>query len=183
MRKIARRAALIGTLAVGLLSRKPLAEEAETPGKLKLIDPPVPAPAISFLDADGASHSLKDYRGSGVVLNLWATWCAPCVAELPSLDALAGKLAGQGVVVLALSSDHGGAAAVRRFYQEHGIKTLPILLDPQGTAMRAFGLNGIPATFLLDAEGQERAREEGGEDWAKSGMVERITTLLKPGLR
>ena len=180
MRKIARRAALIGTLAVGLTSRKSSADEADSQAKLKLIEPPVAAPAISFLDADGASHTLNEYRGSGVVLNLWATWCAPCVAELPSLDALAGKLAGQGVVVLALSSDHGGAAAVRRFYQEHGIKTLAILLDPQGAAMRALGVNGIPATFLLDEKGLERARQEGGENWVSPAIVARVTTLLKP---
>ena len=113
------------------------------------------------------------------MLNLWATWCAPCIAELPSLDALAGKLAGQGVKVLALSSDHGGAAAVRRFYQQHEIKTLAILLDPQGAAMRAFGVNGIPVTFLLDQAGLERGRVDGSEDWGTTAMVDRVTKLLK----
>lgn len=175
---VTRRAALAGTLAAGIVSRKPRAAEPDALPRLKLLEPPVVPPTITFLDADGAHHSLKDYAGKGIVVNLWATWCAPCIAELPSLDTLAGKLAGQGVVVLPLSSDRGGAAAVQHFYQQHGITKLPILLDPQGAAMRAFGVTGIPATFLVDRKGLECAYVEGDEDWGAPAAIDRVFHLV-----
>ena len=128
---VTRRVALAGgTLAAVLAPRKPRATAADALPDLKLTEPPVGPPPISFVDAEGDSHTLKEYLGYGVVLNLWATWCAPCVAELPSLAVLAGKLGSERVVVLPLSSDRGGATAVRQFYQAHGIRNLPILLDP-----------------------------------------------------
>lgn len=178
MRIVSRRVALAGTLAAGIGSRKLRAAEPDALPRLKLRDPAVVPPPVNFRDADGAQHSLKDYAGKGIVLNLWATWCAPCIAELPSLDTLAGKLAGQGVVVLPLSSDHGGVAAVRQFYQQHGITKLPILLDPQGAAMRAFGVTGIPATFLLNRRGLECAFVAGDEDWGSPAAVAQVAHLV-----
>ena len=178
MRMMTRRAALAGTLAAGLTPRKPRADEPQGLPGLKLVQPPVAAPAISFIDADGKTHTLKEYAGSAVVLNLWATWCAPCVAELPSLDMLAAKLVGQGMAVLALSSDHGGAAAVRQFYRAHAIRTLPILLDPEGAAMHAFGASGIPVTYVLDRNGLERGYVEGGENWGTDAAIARLRRLL-----
>lgn len=174
---IARRAALLATVAAVLPARKPHADEAGGLTKLHVIQPPVAPPAISFVDADGQQRTLKQYLGSVVVLNLWASWCAPCTAELPSLDALAAKVAGQGIVVLALSSDHGGAMAVRKFYQDHGIKTLPILLDPEGAALHALGVQGIPATFLIGRDGLERASIEGAADWATAAAISRIKAV------
>ncbi len=178
MRIVTRRAALAGSLAAGIVPRKPRAAEPPALPRLKVLDPSVVPPTVSFLDADGAHHSLKDYAGKGIVLNLWATWCSPCIAELPSLDTLAGKLAGQGVAVLPLSSDRGGASAVQRFYEQHGITNLPVLLDPQGAAMRAFGVTGIPATFLLDRNGLECAYVEGDEDWGAQATVARVFHLI-----
>lgn len=178
MLMVTRRAALTGaTVTAGLALRKPHAEAAAALPKLRLTDPPVTPPPISFLDAKGNKHKLNEYLGSGVVLNFWATWCAPCVAELPSLGALAGKLAAQRVVVLPLSSDHGGAAAVRRFYQAHNIKDLPILLDPQGDAMRAMGISGIPVTFIIDRKGLERASTAGSEDWGTDAAAARVREI------
>jgi peroxiredoxin len=178
MTAIGRRAALLATLAAGLAPRKPHAAEATALPGLKLIEPPVTAPEISFMDADGKQHGLKEYHGSGVVLNLWATWCAPCVAELPSLDALARALAAHGAVVLALSSDRGGAAVMRTFYDEHGIRSLPVLLDPHGTAMHTLGVRGIPVTYLIDPEGMERAYLQGGGDWGTDAAAIRVRGLM-----
>ncbi len=176
---VTRRAALrVGTLTAALMPRKPRANAAGALPNLKLIDPPVAPPPISFVDAEGDSHTLKEYLGSGVVLNLWATWCPPCVAELPSLGVLAGKLAAQRIVVLPLSSDHGGATSVRQFYQTHNIKDLPILLDPQGNAMRALGVSGIPMTFIIDRKGLQRASIAGGEDWGTDGAIARVRALV-----
>jgi thiol-disulfide isomerase/thioredoxin len=177
---VTRRAALtVGTLTAALMLRKPGAQGADALPRLKRTDPPVAPPPLSFLDAEGNRHALKEYLGSGVVLNFWATWCAPCAAELPSLSVLAGKLAGQRIVVLPLSSDHGGAAAVRQFYQAHNIKGLPILLDPQGDAMRAMGISGIPVTFIIDRKGLERASAAGGEDWGSDAAIARIRQLVE----
>ena len=147
-----RRAALAGaavlaaaTVAVTTLWRKPEvftpvtgpdADHVDLQGMsaLKLSDPPLPVPPIAFTDGDGATYGLEKFAGRGVVLNLWATWCAPCVAELPSLAALARALGPAHVVVLPLSSDRGGAPVVRRFYQERGIVGLGVWQGGVGAA-------------------------------------------------
>lgn len=174
---LSRRAALAGgTLAAVLRGRK---SAAETDGltNLKLQQPPVPAPEFSFVDEKGDVRHLKDYPGDAFVVNLWATWCAPCTAELPSLDALAGKLAKHPIKVLALSSDHGGAPVVRKFYEQHGIKNLAVLLDPQGRALEAFKARGVPTTFIIDAHGIEQAYAEGNQNWDTDAAVMRVKKL------
>jgi len=142
---------------------------------LQPLDPPKPLP---FIAADGRSTTLADFVGKGVLLNLWATWCVPCDAELPSLDVLAGSLAAEGIVVLPLSSDRGGAPVVERYYKAHGITHLGIWTDPEGAALHALGARGIPTTLILDRQGRERARLEGGIDWAgddAAGAVRKLT--------
>ena len=89
-----------------------------------------------FLDANGAEHHLSEFRGRGMVVNLWATWCAPCVAEMPSLAALSKALAPADIAVLPLSSDRGGAPAVKAWFEAHGIAALPVLIDPKGALAR-----------------------------------------------
>lgn len=176
---ISRRVVLAGgTLAAALGGRKSRADELGDLSDLKLVEPPVPAPAVTFMDANGDPHQLKEYLGDGIVLNLWATWCAPCTAELPSLDALAGKLNDKKMKVLAVSSDRGGATTVQAFYKQHGIKNLQVLLDPQGELMHAFKARGIPTTFIIDERGIERAYAEGSENWDTKAAIERIEALI-----
>lgn len=141
-------------------------------------DPPTALPPIRFTAADGSPRDLADFRGKALVLNLWATWCAPCDAELPSLDALAARMAPDGVLVLPLASDQGGAAAVERYYKAHGIAHLGIWLDPDGAAQQALGARGIPTTLLVDRQGRERARLEGGIDWADPPAPDLIRKLV-----
>ena len=134
---ITRRRMLVagGTLAVGLDARKPGAVELHDLARdLVPTDPPVPATEITFVAPDGSEHHLTDFAGHGMVINLWATWCVPCVEEMPSLAALSKTLAPDDIAVLPLSSDRGGARVVEAFYQEHGITGLPVLLDPKGAA-------------------------------------------------
>ena len=140
-------------------------------------DPPAPPAPQSFTDAEGAAVSLADFKGKGVVLNLWATWCVPCVAEMPALDAMAAKLAGEGIVVVPLSSDRGGAAAVRKFYAAHQIAHLGIWLDHLGLAARGLGARGLPTTLIIDREGRERGRLEGGIAWATEEALAKIRAL------
>lgn len=176
-----RRALLAAALTLPVVAspRKPWAAGAALPD-LSRLQPKsgVAVPEFEFNTADGTVRTLADYAGQGVVVNFWATWCVPCVAEMPALDALARLMAPDRVAVLALSSDRGGAAPVERFYREKKIQTLAVLLDPRGTAARALGARGIPTTVLIDRTGKERGRVEGAADWASDGAVNVIRRIV-----
>lgn len=167
--------------APGTLELRPATDHAESlrgiGDAMRVVDPPKQPPDIRFTASDGASKTLADFAGKGVVLNLWATWCGPCVAELPSLDALVETLAADNIAVVPLSSDRGGAAEVASYYKSHGIAHLGIWIDPDGAAMHALGARGIPTTLILDRQGRERARFEGGIDWADTTAVATIRKL------
>jgi thiol-disulfide isomerase/thioredoxin len=160
-------AAAGGTLAATVLPRKPLADTlAPLSEGLNPVSPPQDPPSAVFVAPDGSTHRLEEFKGRGMVVNMWATWCAPCVAEMPSLQALSKALGPADIAVLPLSSDRGGADAVRSWYQEHGITALPVLLDPKGALARAFNARGIPTTVIINTAGQVVARLEGAADWA-----------------
>jgi thiol-disulfide isomerase/thioredoxin len=171
--------AAAGTLAAGLIARKPRAEALQDlAAALAPTDPPVAAPDIVFISADGREHHLTEFIGHGMVINLWATWCVPCVAEMPALAALSKTLAPDDIAVLPLSSDRGGASAVQAFYQEHAIAGLPVLLDPKGAAARAWHARGIPTSLIIDKKGQERARLEGSADWSTPTAAATVRRLV-----
>ena len=173
-------AAAAGTLALGAQPRKPHAERlAPLTEGLSLVTPPQDPPDAVFVGGDGSTHSLAEFKGRGMVVNMWATWCAPCVAEMPSLEVLAKALAPQDIAVLPLSSDRGGAEVVLAWYQAHGIAGLPVLLDPKGALARAFKANGIPTTVIIDTAGQVVARLEGAADWASPEAQTLIRKLTK----
>jgi thiol-disulfide isomerase/thioredoxin len=172
-------AAAAGTLALGALPRKPRAERLTplTEG-LSPVVPPGDLPDEVFLAQDGSKHRLAEFKGRGMVVNMWATWCAPCVAEMPSLDALSKALAPQDIAVLPLSSDRGGVDVVEAWYQAHGITALPVLLDPKGAMARAFNAKGIPITVIINTAGRVVARLEGAADWAAPEaqvLIQRLT--------
>ncbi|OYV44907.1 MAG: hypothetical protein B7Z75_01935 [Acidocella sp. 20-57-95] len=139
---------------------------------------PSTAPVLKFTDVNGAAQSLTTYRGSGLVLNVWATWCGPCVAEIPSFNAIAPKLAASKILILPISVDDSGAKAVRPFYQTHNITNLPILLDPTGNAPAILDSDGIPITLLIDPAGRIVARLEGGANWNTPRTLSLITQLI-----
>ena len=193
MRLIGRRAAtalLAGaTLTPVAFVRKPWAQTVLTPkpepeielrgiDTIKLTEPPVPLAAQNFADADGKQISLADFVGKGVVLNLWATWCAPCVAEMPALDRMAAALEKEGIVVLPLSSDRGGVAQVRRFYDVHAIAHLGIWIDKFGMAAQGWGARGLPTSIIVDRQGRERGRLEGGIAWDSEASMAEIRKLV-----
>ena len=169
-----------GTLAVGFARRKSFAAEdlPDLAAVLNITNPPVAAPDTAFVSADGAEHHLSEFIGHGMVINLWATWCAPCVAEMPSLAALSKTLAPDDIAVLPLSSDRGGAPTVRAFYQRNGIASLPVLLDPKGGAAHAWHVRGLPTSIIVDAKGRERARIEGSADWSTPAAAAAIRRLV-----
>jgi thiol-disulfide isomerase/thioredoxin len=168
-----------GTLAAGMTARNSRAAELHDLAKeLVPTDPPVTPPDIVFISADGGEHHLTEFVGHGMVINLWATWCVPCVAELPSLAALSQTLAPDDIAVLPLASDRGGADIVRTFYQDHGITGLPVLLDPKGAAARTWQARGIPTSLIIDRKGQQRARLEGAADWSTPGAAAIVRKLV-----
>lgn len=181
MALITRRVALAagGTLAAGLAARKLHAETLPPLARaLETLDPPMAMPDGVFLDANGAEHHLSEFRGRGMVVNLWATWCAPCVAEMPSLAALSKALAPADIAVLPLSSDRGGAPAVTAWFEAHGIAALPVLIDPKGALARSWQARGIPTTVLIDREGRGRARLEGAADWGAPAAAELVRKIV-----
>lgn len=121
------------------------------------------APDVVFTSPDGKPARFADFRGKPLLVNLWATWCAPCVAEMPTLDAAAGAL-GDKVRVLAVSQDLDGPAKVRPFFASRGFRHLQPYLDPEVGLSTAYGVN-LPATILYDAQGREVWRRLGAYEW------------------
>jgi thiol-disulfide isomerase/thioredoxin len=136
-----------------------------------------PAPATRFEDPKGAPASLAGFRGRPLLVNLWATWCAPCIAEMPTLDALAEREAGR-LEVLTLSQDLDGREKVEAFFAKQGYRHLETWLDPQMALMQELEVDTLPTTILYDASGREVWRVVGMEDW-DSG---RTALLLEEGL-
>ena len=121
-------------------------------------------PPMVFEDGNGTQHALSDYRGRFVVLNVWATWCPPCVREMPSLEKLQKNFDPRRLIVLPLSEDRGDGV-VGVFYRNHGLTHLPIALDTAGRAPSALHFHGLPTTLIIDPQGQEIARIDGEIDW------------------
>jgi len=172
--RIGRRPVLAATLAAALPAR-----QAAAAGGLVEATKPLPAD-LTFTDADGTPKRVADFAGHGLVLNLWATWCAPCVAEMPALDRTQAALAADGILVLPLSSDRGGRGQVEPFYRERGLQHLRVWLDPRGAAARALGARGLPTTVIVDREGVERGRLEGAAEWDTPAMLAAIRRLVGP---
>lgn len=129
------------------------------------LHPSIAPPALPITNASGGQQTLAEYRGKGVVLNICTTWCPPCRAELPTLDRLAKAVAPDGIVVLPVSIDRGGLKVVERFYRQHQITCLPILLDPNGRIVAAFNAPGTPTTAIINRQGRMVALVEGAAQW------------------
>ncbi|HXP03726.1 MAG TPA: TlpA disulfide reductase family protein [Stellaceae bacterium] len=140
---------------------------------------PQPAPEMSFDGLDGKPVSLADFKGKLVVLNLWATWCQPCLKEMPSLEKLEARL-GPGLVVLAVSEDRGGAEVVKPFLAKFDLDKLTIGLDPKSTAIHALRARGLPTSLVVDPDGKVLGKVEGGAEWDSDQMVAVLTKLMPP---
>jgi thiol-disulfide isomerase/thioredoxin len=131
-------------------------------------------PEIRFVDGDGTARTLADYRGRPILLNIWATWCVPCRAEMPSLDRLQAKLGPDALLVLPLSIDRQGMPAVRKFYGELGLHAVGSYLDQSGEAAHALQAVGVPTTLLIDRAGREIGRKIGAAEWDSPELVRLI---------
>lgn len=137
------------------------------------------APDFSAITMDSVpqTRTLADYGGEVVLLNIWATWCAPCRWEMPSMQALHEQFAGRGLRVVAVSIDHPAAGdAIREFAESYGL-TFEILHDTTGAIRRAYGTRGIPETAVIGRDGVIRKRVAGAELWnspANKALMERL---------
>ena len=146
-----------------------------------LLTPPVPAPPEAFEDLAGNRVRLADLEGRVVLLNFWATWCAPCIREMPALDRLQALLGPEGLTVAAVSIDRGGRNVVAPFAEKLGLEHMSLYLDPKSKLARAFALAGLPATFLIDAEGNVVRGLAGPAEWDSEESVALIRNYLKAG--
>jgi thiol-disulfide isomerase/thioredoxin len=131
---------------------QPAADSVAAPqavGQFTPLPSPLPAPDLAFTTRAGEPKTLADFRGSMLLVNLWATWCVPCVAEMPALDRLQAKL-GPALTVLAISQDRSGAQVVDPFLEKTGIKSLAVYLDTKSQAAVALGAQGLPTTGPAD---------------------------------
>lgn len=154
---------------------------AAAAGGLKLSEGSrAPVSQTVFTDPEGGEHTLADYAGQAVLLNFWATWCAPCREEMPALNALQKELGGDDFQVVTIASGRNPQPAIDKFFAEAEIDSLPVLLDPRQKLAREFGVLAMPATILIDRDGNEVARLMGPADWASDAAKAAVTQLTAP---
>ena len=134
---------------------------------------------ITFNDGAGKERKLSDFKGKTILLNLWATWCAPCREEMPSLDRLQMALGSDKFEVVALSLDRKGAEASKKFLDEVKATNLKLYIDATAKQGTALGLVGMPTTLLIDADGKELGRLTGPAVWDSEEAKKLIEAALK----
>jgi thiol-disulfide isomerase/thioredoxin len=146
--------------------------------KLVRAGEPKVLPEISFQDDAGQTKTLADWKGKVVLVNLWATWCAPCKLEMPSLSRLQAQLGGDDFTVLPISLDRQGADLPRKFLSSNNLGNLPLLIDPTASLAGKLDAIGLPASLILDREGREIARLLGPAEWDSAPAQEVIRAAI-----
>ncbi len=155
------------------------APTAATGGLFAIHAAPQPLADLAFENGKGQKLTLAGFRDKAVLLNIWATWCVPCREEMPALDRLQQKLGRANFEVVALSIDSGGVAAVKRFYEENGVRSLAIYVDPSMRATSSLHVVGVPTTLLIDRNGREIGRHTGPAQWDGEDALRAIKTRLE----
>lgn len=153
-------------------------EAAEQGRGLQPLKNPIPTPKISFFDGKKPIE-LAAFKGRYLLVNFWATWCSPCVSEMPSLDRLAKKLAMENITIVAISEDEGGVSQVRPFVEKLQLNKLKILYDTSKKAFRDFGLRGLPTTYLINPDGMVVSTLEGSAVWDTGFIYDQIINELR----
>lgn len=148
--------------------------EAATAGPISpfaMHSEPRKLPPVTFKDDDGTELSIESFRGRTMLLNVWATWCPPCVKEMPTLDRLEATLGDPNFEVVALSVDSAGIEPVRNFYRKIDVRSLKLYIDETGRSASKLRALGLPVTMLIDPEGREIGRLIGPAEWDSPEMV------------
>jgi thiol-disulfide isomerase/thioredoxin len=150
------------------------------PALSKLVPDPKPKtiPAVAFTDVNGARLSLATFHGHYVLLNLWATWCAPCVKELPALAHLHRAL--PGLTIVAVSEGQEGAKDTAAFLKAHGAGDLGVYLDSNHAFLAAFGAFGLPLSALVAPSGLEQSRAIGPAEWDDPAAIAWLKSIISP---
>ena len=139
---------------------------------------PIDFDNVSFKNEAGDAVSLVDFKGKVTLLNLWATWCAPCLEEMPTLDQLENDLGSEAFQVIALAVDTKGAKAARETFEKLNIENLALYIDATAKATRPLRVKGMPTTILLNANAQEIGRLEGPANWNGAQAKKLISALI-----
>lgn len=150
--------------------------------KLAIHSAPKAAGAAAYDTAEGAKATLADHAGRYVLVNFWATWCAPCRKEMPALAALQSEFGGEDFEVLTIATGRNQPAAIAKFFREIGVENLPAHRDPSQALAREMGVLGLPVSVILAPDGREIARMTGDADWAsESGRAIVKALIAGPG--
>jgi len=141
----------------------------------------LPAPDFTFPGLDGKMVRLSDYKGKVVLVNIWATWCPPCVDEMPSMEKLYQKLKGENFEILAVSIDEPGLKAVAPFMKKSNL-TFPALIDSEGTIKAVYGITGVPESYIIDQQGILIKKIVGPVDWATPKIFRFFSDLIQKPL-
>ena len=137
------------------------------------------APKTIFFDTGGKELTLSDFNGRLTLVNFWATWCAPCRKEMPSLEVLSNQIGGDTFQVVTIATMRSSEEAVKKFFNDNNIIGLPKFRDPKGYLARASGVAALPLTILLDRNGNEISRLIGDADWAQDETIEFIKKAIE----
>lgn len=176
-------AAAAGAIVLYVILSGPVHALPEPPAALARLEPGIQAksvPAVAFTDGMGKRHMLSEFRGRYVLLNLWATWCSPCVRELPALAALQAAVPKDRLAVVAVNVGRSGAAETADFLKEHDAARLGVYLDSNIALLRAFRAYGLPFSILIDAQGREVARAAGPANWDAPAAIAYFKSLPMP---
>jgi len=174
-------------MALGLGANTAMAADLETlnalrDGDMKKLNFHSAAKEVSqtpFTTDGGGSMTLADYQGKHIVLNFWATWCAPCRVEMPMLSDLQTELGGESFEVVTIATGRNAPPAMKKFFDEIGVANLPLHRDPKGQLAREMGVFGLPITLILDPEGREIARLRGDAHWNSDSAKAIISALIE----
>ena len=138
---------------------------------------PVSGSAFKLADDAGEGH-LSDYQGKWVLLNFWATWCAPCRKEMPMLAELQTEFGGEMFEVVTLATGRNSPQGIVKFFKETGIDNLPRHQDPKQNVAKDMGIFGLPITVIINPNGNEVARLRGDADWSSENAKAIIAALI-----
>jgi thiol-disulfide isomerase/thioredoxin len=178
---------IAGGAAMLLLREGPKPAEPAVPASsapidhFTLADPGIDFAAIAPLDPAGQPAAMEAYRGKVLLVNLWATWCAPCIKELPSLGKLQAALGGADFAVLAIALDEPDAAKVAPFLAQHGAGNLPALIDTNRTIDKVMPVSALPTSLLVDKDGKVRAILTGDAEWHCGAAQEAVKAFIADG--